>query len=122
MLKSDFGKVEIKGITPLLMAELSTIIFALRQNILTDEQIKEAIEDGFKSQEQMDATKEKLMNKERSVKEVQDLIRKITNARKSGLVENEEDDDIQIHYIDVEDLNKDTKDSLRDILGKITGE
>lgn len=123
MLKSDFGKVTIQGIKPLIIAELASLIYALRNNSnLTDKDIKEAINDGFKSQKEIDKIGKKIINKKRSTKEVQDLIRKIANARKSGLVKDEEKSDIQIHHIRMEDLDKETQDSLKDILGKIMGE
>lgn len=76
MLKSDFGKVDIKGIKPLIMAELGSLIYALRrQTNLTDEELRKAINDGFMNEKELDNLQEKIMNKERTTEEVQDLIR-----------------------------------------------
>lgn len=123
MLKSDFGKVEIKGMKALIMAELSTLIFGLRETkTLTDEEIKETINDGFKSKEELDKEHEQLMNKERTTEEIQRIISNITAARKSGLTNDKDEKGIEVHYINADDLDNETKESLEDFLGKIMGE
>lgn len=126
MLKSNFGKVEIKGIEPLIMAELVVLIQTLRSTkSLTDEQLEKAINDGFKSQTEMDKEYEQLMSKERTTEEVQRIITNITAARKSGLTkdeDNKDDEGIKVHYINADDLDDETKESLEDFLKKIMGE
>ena len=126
MLKSDFGKIEIRGLKPLIMAELGSLIYALRNTTsLTDEEIKKVINDGFKSEDEINKEKEQLMNKERTTEEVQRIITNITAARKSGLTNDEDNKDeegIEVHYINADDLDDETKESLEDFLGKIMGE
>ena len=125
MLKSNFGKVEIKGLKPLIMAELGSLIYALRNTTsLTDEEIKKVINDGFKSEDEIDKEYEQLMNKERTTEEFQRIITNITAARKSGLTNDEDNKDeegIEVHYINADDLDDETKESLEDFLGKIIG-
>lgn len=76
MLKSDFGKIDIKGIKPLIIAELGSLIYALRTTTsLTDEELQKVINEAFMSEEELHKAYEKNMNKERSTEEVQDLIR-----------------------------------------------
>lgn len=126
MLKSNFGKVEIKGIEPLIMAELVVLIQTLRSTkSLTDEQLEKAINDGFKSQTEMDKEYEQLMSKERTTEEVQRIITGITAAKKSELTneeDNKDDEGIKVHYINADDLDDETKESLEDFLKKIMGE
>lgn len=126
MLKSNFGKVDIKGLKPLIMAELGSLIYGIRNTkSLTDEEIKKVINDAFKSEEEIDKEHEQLMNKERTTEEIQQIISNITAARKSGLTNDENDKDeegIKVHYINANDLDDETKESLEDFLGKIMGE
>lgn len=126
MLKSDFGKIDIKGLKPLIIAELGSLIYALRATkSLTDEELRKVINDAFKSEDEIDKEYEQLMNKERTTEEIQRIITNITAARKSGLTNDEDDKDeegIEVHYINADDLDDETKESLEDFLGKIMGQ
>ena len=62
------------------------------------------------------------MNKERTTEDIQRIIRGITAARKSGLTNDKDEKGIEVHYINADDLDNETKESLEDFLGKIMGE
>ena len=54
MLKVEGGKVEVNGRTDVLLAELSGLIFALREKeVAPDELLKSAIKKGFMTKEEI---------------------------------------------------------------------
>ncbi len=85
MIKSDFGKVTIKGNRVLLMTELCSIVRAfIEEGIVNDkEELYHAIEMAMKTDEEV---RESLENRNFSSKDMQELVTALTEARKSGLV------------------------------------
>ena len=131
MIKSDFGKVEIHGNKVLLQAELCSILRVfLKEEIIQDkEKLDDIIEKAMMSNEEL---KENIINKNLSSKDMQELLNKLVEARKSGLVRKEkekEDEEIKVTKILDNDnfkitkveLNGDgkTKEEIGDILKKL---
>ena len=55
MIKCSRGNVRLSGTKAVLLAEFSTIVFVLNERkILTEEELRDAFEDGFKTQEKID--------------------------------------------------------------------
>lgn len=52
MIKCDLYNVEFKGLKSILMAELSTIIHAVKREILTEEEINECVDRGLHTTEE----------------------------------------------------------------------
>lgn len=64
MLKVNRGIVEVKGRTDILLAELSGLIFSLREKqVAPDELIRNAIEKGFLSREEINNRASEIMKK-----------------------------------------------------------
>jgi hypothetical protein len=55
MIKCSRGNVGLSGTKAVLLAEFSTIVFVLNERkILTEEELRDAFEDGFKTQKKID--------------------------------------------------------------------
>lgn len=67
MIKSDFGTVEIRGSKPVIMAEFSCVVRALK-NHLSKDVIMECVNDCFKTDEEI--LKDSQEVKEKLVKEL----------------------------------------------------
>ena len=61
MIKSDFGTVAIKGEKPIILAEFTTIIMALKNGGFSDEEIDRCVERGKKPREERAAESMKRM-------------------------------------------------------------
>ncbi len=60
MLKVDKGNVEVKGINPLIRAELTTLIYSLHtEGMLSKEEIEKDVKDGLKTKEEIKELAEK---------------------------------------------------------------
>ena len=59
MIKSDFGTVAIKGEKPIILAEFTTIIMALKNGGFSDEEIDRCVERGKKPREEREAETKK---------------------------------------------------------------
>ena len=83
MLKVNRGIVEVKGRTDILLAELSGLIFSLRENqIAPDELIRNAIEKGFLSKEEIHNRASNIMEK-MSTSELLDAINDFFGTKES---------------------------------------
>ena len=90
MIKSDFGKVTVKGNKPLLIAEFVSMISGLIENkVFSKEEIKTLIKDGMKSSEEIKKEFNKKYKNGISTKRMQDLMAELVKARKSGLMTDE---------------------------------
>ena len=55
MIKVNKGKIYLEGARPLIRAELSTLIYSLiNDGILTKEQVKKDVEQGFLNEKEID--------------------------------------------------------------------
>lgn len=55
MIKVNKGKIYLEGAKPLIRAELSTLIYSLiNDGILTKEQVKKDVEQGFLNKKEID--------------------------------------------------------------------
>lgn len=55
MIKVNKGKIYLEGAKPLIRAELSTLIYSLiNDGILTKEQVKKDVEQGFLNEKEID--------------------------------------------------------------------
>lgn len=61
MIKSDFGTVVVKGEKPIILAEFSTIVLALRNGGFSDEEIDRCVERAMKPREERAAESKKRM-------------------------------------------------------------
>lgn len=87
MIKSDFGVISIKGNTPLIMAEFSSLIHSLiEKSIFTKEEIEELVKDGMKTKEQLQKGFSERHKDGIYTAEMQKYARAVVEARKSGLV------------------------------------
>ena len=129
MIKSDFGKVEIHGNITLLQTELCSLIRCfLKEGVVQNkEELDDIIEKAMMSDEEI---KQDLANKNLSSKDMLKLLNELVEARKSGLVRKEkEDEEIKVTKILDNDnfkitkveLNGDgkTKEEIGDILKKL---
>lgn len=72
MIKVNKGKVYLEGKRPLIRAELSTLIYSLiNDGILTKEQVKKDVEQGFLTEKEID----QLMNENK--KQLDDKINEL---------------------------------------------
>lgn len=91
MIKSDFGKITIKGNTPLLMAEFSSLINGLiKEGIFSKEQIEELVKKGMKTKEEINKEFYEKYKDGISTRKMQEYARAIVESRKSGLIKDEE--------------------------------
>lgn len=129
MIKSDFGKVEIHGNIALLQTELCSLIRCfLKEGVVQNkEELDDIIEKAMMSDEEI---KQDLANKNLSSKDMLKLLNELVEARKSGLVRKEkEDEEIKVTKILDNDnfkitkveLNGDgkTKEEIGDILKRL---
>lgn len=94
MIKSDFGKVTVKGNKPLLIAEFVSMISGLIENkIFTKKEIKNLIRDGMKPLEETEKEFNKKYKNGISTNRMQNLIAELVKARKSGLMTDDENID-----------------------------
>ena len=68
MIKSDFGTVAVSGAKPIILAEFTTIIMALKNGGVSDEEIDRCVERGKKPKEERTAE---------SMKHLEDVIKSI---------------------------------------------
>lgn len=61
MINSDFGTVTVNGAKPIILAEFSTIVMALKNGGFSDEEIDRCVERGKKSREERKAETKKSM-------------------------------------------------------------
>jgi hypothetical protein len=61
MIKSDFGTVVVKGEKPIILAEFSTIVLALRNGGFSDAEIDRCVERTKKPKEELAAERKKHM-------------------------------------------------------------
>jgi hypothetical protein len=61
MIKSDFGTVAVSGAKPIILAEFSTIVMALKNGGFSDEEIDRCVERGKKPKEEIAAESKKRM-------------------------------------------------------------
>ena len=61
MIKSDFGTVAVHGARPIILAEFTTIIMALKNGGFSDEEIDRCVERGKKPREEREAETKKRM-------------------------------------------------------------
>ncbi len=61
MIKSDFGLVAIEGAKPIILAEFTTLIAALRKGGISDTEIDRCVERAKKSKEELAAESKKRM-------------------------------------------------------------
>ena len=59
MIKSDFGMVAVNGAKPIILAEFTTIIMALKNGGFSDEEIDRCVERGKKPREEREAEPKK---------------------------------------------------------------
>lgn len=59
MIKSDFGTVTVHGARPIILAEFSTIVMALKNGGFSDEEIDRCVEHGKKPREEREAETKK---------------------------------------------------------------
>jgi hypothetical protein len=75
MLKSDFGKVEIKGTKTVIQAELAALINGLQtREVLSRKEIDEVVDFAFLSEKELDKKLEESLTKH---KVIDDLIEKL---------------------------------------------
>lgn len=75
MIKVNKGKIYLEGARPLIRAELSTLIYSLiNDGILTKEQVKKDVEQGFLNKKEID----QLMNE--NEKKLNDKIDELLKA------------------------------------------
>jgi hypothetical protein len=75
MIKVNKGKIYLEGAKPLIRAELSTLIYSLiNDGILTKEQVKKDVEQGFLNKKEID----QLMNE--NEKKLNDKIDELLKA------------------------------------------
>lgn len=75
MIKVNKGKIYLEGAKPLIRAELSTLIYSLiNDGILTKEQVKKDVEQGFLNEKEID----QLMNE--NEKKLNDKIDELLKA------------------------------------------
>ena len=75
MIKVNKGKIYLEGAKPLIRAELSTLIYSLiNDGILTKEQVKKDVEQGFLNKKEVD----QLMNE--NEKKLNDKIDELLKA------------------------------------------
>lgn len=95
MIKSDFGKVEVKGNKILIMTEVSALLHSLRKTkTLTKEELIKIIKDSFRSEEEIEKNANKILNN-MTLSESLELIKDVIEAKKSG-ESNFEDDEIAL--------------------------
>lgn len=71
MIKCDLCDVEIKGSTPLLKAELSTIIYAVNKETLTEDEINECVDRGlYTTDEDIEKRSDDLADKLKKILEI----------------------------------------------------
>lgn len=91
MIKSDWGKVLYKGNKPLLSAEFVSIVKGLLQEkIFTKNEINKLVKDGFKKDEQIKKEFNKKYKNGVSTNELQSMMTKLVEARKSGKLNEQE--------------------------------
>lgn len=59
MIKSDFGTVTVHGARPIILAEFTTIVMALKNGGFSDEEIDRCVERGKKPREEREAEAKK---------------------------------------------------------------
>ena len=59
MIKSDFGTVAVSGAKPIILAEFSTIVMALKNGGFSDAEIDRCVERGKKPREEREAETKK---------------------------------------------------------------
>lgn len=71
MIKCDLCNVEFKGSTPILKAELSTIIHAVNREILTEDEINECVDKGLHTtEEDIEKCSDDLVDKLKKILEI----------------------------------------------------
>lgn len=105
MIKINRGKIEIRGDETLIMSELSTLIFAIRDDeILSDKQLKRSIDAGFKSEQDIR-------------KELADKIKKLEG---DSFIDAIKELTLRTGMLDEEDFYEEEKsDKLKDLLKKL---
>lgn len=118
MIKSDFGKILIKGNTPLLMSEFSSLVHGLiEENIFTKEEIEELVRIGVKTKKQLINEFNERHKDGISTAEMQEYAKTIVEARKSGIINEKEEREPQIRTVVDNDKYKVTEISI-DTKGK----
>ena len=101
MIKSDFGKVLVKGNTILLMTELTGIIRCmLKENIIDEDDLEEILKLAKESAESLEKRKEDYF-KNMTIGDLQDMINDFLKTKRSGLLTEKQKEELKNFFGDV---------------------
>lgn len=128
MIKSDFGKVEVKGDKILIMTEVSSLLRVLQAaKILTKEELIKSIEKAFESDEEIEKNANEIL-RNMTLSEKLGLIEDIEKLKKSRETEDKnvktifEDEDVSTKEVNIntnEESEKQIKQELKNALDEI---
>ena len=110
MIKSDFGLVTIDGAKPIILAEFTTIVMALRNAKISDEEIDRCVERGKKPREEREAE---------AKKSVEDVLKSIFGC--SDDEEKKPDKTVAV-AVDADTPTEDVAKQISDIVAKTVRE
>ena len=110
MIKSDFGTVTVSGAKPIILAEFTTIIMALKNGGFSDEEIDRCVERGKKPKEERTAE---------SMKHLEDVIKSIFGC--SDDEEKKPDKTVAV-AVDADTPTEDVAKQISDVVAKTVRE
>lgn len=110
MIKSDFGTVAVSGAKPIILAEFSTIVMALRNGGFSDEEIDRCVERGKKSMEEREAE---------TRKSVEDVLKSIFGCSDDG--EKKSGKEV-VASVDADTPAEDVAKQISEVVAKTVGE
>ena len=110
MIKSDFGLVTIDGAKPIILAEFTTIVMALRNAKISDEEIDRCVECGKKPREEREAE---------AKKSVEDVLKSIFGC--SDDEEKKPDKTVAV-AVDADTPTEDVAKQISDVVAKTVAE
>jgi len=110
MIKSDFGLVTIDGAKPIILAEFTTIVMALRNAKISDEEIDRCVERGKKPREEREAE---------AKKSVEDVLKSIFGC--SDDEEKKPDKTVAV-AVDADTPTEDVAKQISDVVAKTVAE
>ena len=110
MIKSDFGTVAVSGAKPIILAEFSTIVMALKNGGFSDEEIDRCVERGKKPREEREAE---------AKKSVEDVLKSIFGC--SDDEEKKPDKTVAV-AVDADTPTEDVAKQISDVVAKTVAE
>ena len=110
MIKSDFGTVTVSGAKPIILAEFTTIIMALKNGGFSDEEIDRCVERAKKSKEERAAE---------SMKHMEDALKSIFGC--SDDEEKKPDKTVAV-AVDADTPTEDVAKQISDVVAKTVRE